>query len=76
MRNASHAAVQKANRFVSAFDRKRLHEIAAQELAACDAGDLREALRLSEAYEQAEANALGLKPKRTSRDRGRARSPG
>ena len=76
MTNASYPAVQQANRFVSAFDRKRLHDIAAQELAACDAGDLREALRLSEVYEQAEAKALGLKPKRTSRDRGRALSPG
>lgn len=46
--------------FVSAYDRLRLHELAAQELAACDAGDLAEALRLSEMYERAEARALGL----------------
>jgi hypothetical protein len=76
MTDPSYAAMQQAQRLVSAFDRKRLHEIAAQELAACDAGDLREALRLSEAYERAEAKALGLKPKRTPRDRGHARTRG
>lgn len=46
--------------FVSAYDRLRLHKLAAEELAACDAGDLREALRLSELYEQAEKKAFGL----------------
>lgn len=45
-------------RFVSAWDRKRLGEIAAMELAACDAGNLREALRLSELYETT-AEAMG-----------------
>lgn len=46
--------------FVSAWDRKQLHEIAAQELAACDAGNLAEALRLSELYERTEARVLGI----------------
>ena len=67
MARAQNAVVQQAVRFVSAFDRQRLHEIAAQELAACDAGDLAEALRLSECYERAEAEALGLDPRRRAR---------
>lgn len=46
-------------RFVSAWDRARLQEIAANELAACDAGNLREALRLSELYEET-AKKMGL----------------
>lgn len=46
--------------FISAYDRLRLHKLAAEELAACDAGDLKEALRLSELYEAAEKRALGL----------------
>lgn len=57
---ASAAARYEVLRFVSAWDRKRLHDIAAQELAACDAGNLAEALRLSELYEQTEARVLGL----------------
>lgn len=52
---------------VSAYDRFRLHQIAAAELAACDAGDLREALRLSELYEREEAKALGLTKRGGSR---------
>ena len=70
MANAQNAVVQQAVRFVSAFDRQRLHEIAAQELAACDAGDLAEALRLSECYERAEAEALGLPRRRAGQRRG------
>lgn len=46
--------------FVSAYDRLRLHQLAAEELAACDAGNLKEALRLSELYEAAEKKAFGL----------------
>lgn len=46
--------------FVSAYDRLRLHKLAAEELAACDAGNLAEALRLSELYEIEERKALGL----------------
>lgn len=46
--------------FVSAYDRLRLHKLAAEELAACDAGNLKEALRLSEIYEYEERRALGL----------------
>lgn len=58
--SASAATQHEVLSFVSAWDRKRLHEIAAQELAACDAGNLAEALRLSELYEQTEARVLGL----------------
>lgn len=58
--NAAATAQHEALSFVSAWDRKQLHEIAAQELAACDAGNLAEALRLSELYEQTEARVLGL----------------
>lgn len=46
--------------FVSAYDRLHLRQLAAEELAACDAGDLAEALRLSELYEAAEKKAFGL----------------
>lgn len=47
--------------FISAYDQLRLHKLAAEELAACDAGNLREALRLSEIYEREERKALGLR---------------
>lgn len=45
---------------MSPYDQLRLRRIAAEELAACDAGNLREALRLSELYELEERKALGL----------------
>lgn len=59
-RGPAEAAPAERVGFVSAYDRLRLHELAAQELAACDAGNLAEALRLSELYEAAERKALGL----------------